>query len=252
MSRPPKRKMVPRAKASAKPVQSPIALVVVEDNPLLRTGLAALIQSQPGFTVLAAAADGDAGLEKVREAKPDVVLLDLGLADQDSLALTGRVRGEVPAAKVIIMGLLPAQEDVADYVEAGASGFIMKDASFDEFLSTIRAVAHGVEVLPEALTNSLFTQIVRRAALEPKTNVVGALRMTGSECEIISLIGEGRTNTEIAAQLDIGAAEVKSAVHNVMEKLVLLGQLDLGVLADAGDQGTMGDSVLPEASSSRP
>lgn len=231
MSRPPKPTPVPAVETSADAVPPPIALVVVDDNPLLREGLAAMIQSQPGFKVVAAA-DGNEGLEKVRHAKPDVVLLDLGLADQDSLALTARVRGEVPAAKVIVMGLLPALEDVAEYVQAGASGFIMKDASFDEFLATIRAVAHGVEVLPEALTNSLFTQIARTAAFAPKTSVVEALRMTTSERQIIALIGDGQTNTEIAAQLHMAVPAVTSAVHNVMEKLALLGRMDVAVLPD--------------------
>jgi DNA-binding NarL/FixJ family response regulator len=220
-----------------KTVPPPIALVVVDDNPLLRDGLTAMIQSEPGFKVVAAA-DGHDGLAKVCDAKPDVVLLDLGLADHDSLALTAKVHDAVPAAKVIVMGILPVLADVADYVQAGASGFIMKDASFDEFLATIRAVADGVEVLPEALTNSLFTQIARKAAVEPKTSVVDALRMTAGERRIITLIGDGLTNTEIATELQVDVPAVTSAVHNVMEKLALLGRLDVADLPDLDGQAT--------------
>ena len=146
--------------AEARP---PIALVLIDDNRLLREGMAAMIHTQPGFKVLAASADVDEALKKVREAKPDVVLLDFGLEDHDSLSLTATVHAEVPAARVIVMGLLPLQEDVADYVRAGASGFIMKDASFEDFFATIRAVAAGAEVLPQALTDSLFTQIALNA-----------------------------------------------------------------------------------------
>ena len=134
----------------------PISLVLIDDNRLLREGIAAMIRTQPGFKVLAASADVDEALAKAREAKPDVILLDFGLVDRDSLSLTATVHDEVPGARVIIMGLLPAQEDVATYVRAGASGFIMKDASFEDFFATIRAVARGAEVLPPALTTSLF------------------------------------------------------------------------------------------------
>ncbi len=111
-----------------------ISLVLIDDNRLLREGLAAMIHAQPGFKVLAASADVDEALKKVREAKPDVVLLDFGLEDHDSLSLTATVHGEVPSARVIVMGLLPLQEDVANYVRAGASGFIMKDAIVRGFL----------------------------------------------------------------------------------------------------------------------
>jgi DNA-binding NarL/FixJ family response regulator len=110
---------------SSPSVERPIALVLIDDNRLLREGLAAMIQTEPGFNVLAAAADLDEALRRVRAAKPDVILLDLGLADHDSLQMTATVRGEIPDAKVIVMGFLSVHEDVADYVRAGASGFIM-------------------------------------------------------------------------------------------------------------------------------
>ncbi|HEX4932223.1 MAG TPA: response regulator transcription factor, partial [Gemmatimonadaceae bacterium] len=129
--------------------------MLIDDNRLLREGIAAMIHTQPGFTVLAASADADEALRKVREAKPEIVLVDFGLEDHDSLGLTATVHSEVPEARVIVMGILPAQEDVADYVRAGASGFIMKDASFNEFFATIIAVAGGAQVLPQALTQSL-------------------------------------------------------------------------------------------------
>jgi DNA-binding NarL/FixJ family response regulator len=93
---------------------SPISLILIDDNRLMREGLAALIHNQPGFKVLAVSADVDEALRKVRAAKPDVVLLDFGLEDHDSLNLTATVHAEVPAARIIVMGLLTAQADVAD------------------------------------------------------------------------------------------------------------------------------------------
>ena len=102
-------------------MHSTISLVLIDDNRLLREGLASLIRDQPGFTILAASADIDEALQAVREAKPSVVLLDFSLENQDALRVTGTVHLEVPEAKVIVMGLLPAQEDIADFVTAGAA-----------------------------------------------------------------------------------------------------------------------------------
>ena len=211
----------------------PIALVLIDDNRLLREGLTTMIHAQPGFKVLAASADADEALKKVREAKPDVVLLDFGLEDHDSLSLTVTVRAEVPSARVIVMGLLPLQEDVADYVRAGASGFIMKDASFQDLFSTIRKVAAGEEVLPQALTNTLFAQIVRNTASVAKAKVIESVRLTARERQVIDLLGEGLSNKEISTRLGIAVHTVKSHVHNVLEKLALHSRLEVAAFSHA-------------------
>jgi len=210
-----------------------IALVLIDDNRLLREGIAAMIQGQPGFKVLAASADVDEALRKVRESKPDVVLLDFGLEDHDSLSLTATVHAEVPEAHVIVMGLLPLQEDVADFVRAGASGFIMKDASFEDFFATIRAVASGAQVLPRALTKSLFSQIANRAAGKSKARVLDSVRLTTRERQVIDLLGEGLSNKEIAQRLHIAVHTVKSHVHNVLEKLALHSRLEVAAFTHA-------------------
>ncbi|MEP6591612.1 MAG: response regulator transcription factor [Gemmatimonadota bacterium] len=204
-----------------------ISLVLIDDNRLLREGLTGLIREQPDFLVLAASADIEEVLEKVREAKPRVVLLDFSLEEGDSLRVTGTIHEEVPEAKIIVMGLLPLQDDVADFVTAGASGFIMKEASFEEFLSTIRTVAGGVDVLPTQLTGSLFLQIARDAVRKGKPRTLDGVRLTAREREVIDLIGEGCSNKEIATRLTIAIHTVKSHVHNVLEKLALHTRLEV-------------------------
>ena len=210
-----------------------ISLILIDDNRLLREGIAAMIRTQPGFKVLAASADVDEALAKAREARPDVVLLDFGLEARDSVSLTATVHDEVPGARVIIMGLLPVEEDVAMYVHAGASGFIMKDASFEDFFATIRAVAGGAEVLPQALTNSLFTQIARNAAGGNKARIMESVRLTNRERQVIALLGEGLSNKEIATRLHIAVHTVKSHVHNVLEKLALRSRLEVAAFSHA-------------------
>jgi DNA-binding NarL/FixJ family response regulator len=237
VKRPLKRKPS-KAPARAKaPTRRPISIVLIDDNRLLREGLAAMIHAQPGFEVLAASADVEEALAKVREARPDVVLLDFGLADHDSLTLATTVHAEVPTARVIVMGLLPLQEDVADYVRVGASGFIMLDASFEEFFETISAVADGAEVLPKALTNSLFSQIVRNAPTVSKVRVLESVRLTNREREVIALLGEGLSNKEIAVRLHVAVHTVKSHVHNVLEKLALNSRLEVAAFSHARGPG---------------
>jgi DNA-binding NarL/FixJ family response regulator len=218
-----------------------ISLVLIDDNRLLRDGIVAMVHRQPGLKVLAASADANEALDKVRRARPDIVLVDFGLEGHDSLSLTATVHGEVPQAKVIVMGLLSSQQDVARYVLAGASGFVMKDASFEEFFTTIRAVAAGAQVLPSQLTKSLFSQIARNAAVKDEARALEAVRLTSRERQVIDLLGEGLSNKEIASRLHIAVHTVKSHVHNVLEKLALHSRLEVAAFSHASG----GSKALP-------
>lgn len=222
-----KSKTKSRPGAAAGAVTRAITLVLIDDNRLMREGLASLIRAEKGFEVLAASSAVEEALATLRTSTPDVVLVDFGLEDHDSLTLTATIRAEVPRAKVVVMGLLPAQEDVAAYVRAGASGFIMKDASFEELFHTIRAVADGKEVLPPALTTSLFTHIARAATESGSARALEAVRLTSREREVVDLLGEGLSNKEIALRMQIATHTVKSHVHNVLEKLALHSRLEV-------------------------
>jgi DNA-binding NarL/FixJ family response regulator len=221
-------------------MSKPISIVLIEDNRMLREGLATLIREQPGFEVLAASANIIEALKKIREAKPRVVLVDFALHNHDSLRLTATLHREVPAARVIVMGLLPLHEDIGDFVGAGASGFVMKDASLDEFLGTIRLVASGAQVLPTQLTGSLFSQIAERAIKGGKSPVLEAVKLTQRERQVVDLIGEGLSNKEIAARLHVAIHTVKSHVHNVLEKLALHTRLEVAAFTR-----TSGSQPLP-------
>jgi DNA-binding NarL/FixJ family response regulator len=107
----------------------------------------------------------------------------------------------------------------------------MLDASFEEFFLTIRAVADGAEVLPQALTNSLFSQIVRNAPVVSKARLLESVRLTNREREVIALLGEGLSNKEIAARLNVAIHTVKSHVHNVLEKLALNSRLEVAAFS---------------------
>ena len=162
---------------------------------------------------------------------PQVILLDIGLRKGDSLRIAERVRVEFPDAKVIVMDLLPVHEDIAEFVNAGVSGFIMKDATLEDLVNTIRTVASGASVLPPAMISTLFSQIAREAVAKAPTRAFDAVRMTPRERPVINLIAEGMSNKEIAARLNIATHTVKSHVRNVMEKLMLHTRLQIAAYA---------------------
>jgi two-component system nitrate/nitrite response regulator NarL len=207
---------------------SKIRILLIEDNRLLREGIAAMLNSESDLEVVARSEDGDAVRQlKGMKKPPDVILLDLGLEKEDSLSLMTVLRAEVPEARIIAMDIFPEQHDIVEFVKAGGSGFILKNAPSNDYIKTIRAVAAGSKVLPPALTNSLFTQIIE-SALKTGTGIPSnSIQLTGREREVVALISEGLSNKDIAERLHIATFTVKSHIHNILEKLALSTRLQI-------------------------
>jgi DNA-binding NarL/FixJ family response regulator len=203
---------------------STITVAIIDDNRLVREALASLLGRLPDLQVVAAATASPAFLA---ETAPHVVLLDVGLGDEDSLHVAASIRSVAPAARVVVMDLIPVNGEIIEFVNAGVCGFVLKDATFDEFVATIRAVAAGEKVLPPRLTESLFSQIAQEVDTRGRDHVLEDVRMTRREREVIELIGEGLSNKEIAQRLNIATHTVKSHVRNVMEKLALHTRLQI-------------------------
>ncbi len=215
----------------AKPGSPSITIALIEDNRLVRESLTSLINQQPGLeVVLARASETPSTLVKIA---PQIVLLDIGLRQGDSLRIAAETRTQFPEARVIIMDLLPANEEIAEYVNAGVAGFILKDATLDDLVATIRSVAAGLSVLPTPMVNTLFSQIARDAVERDAPALLESVRMTPREREVVNLIAEGLSNKQIAARLHIAVHTVKSHVRNVMEKLTLHSRLQIAAYAHA-------------------
>jgi DNA-binding NarL/FixJ family response regulator len=204
-----------------------IRLLLIEDNRLLRDGILGIIKPYKDIIIIAASGDGKNTLVKIKQLKPNVVLLDLGLRSQNSLHVVEIVKKDFPEAKIIVMDLAPVQADILQYVKAGANGFILKDASLNDFLITIRTVANGSTVLPATLVDSLFSQIVDHAVREGKSKLTNSVRMTTREREVIGLLSEGMSNRVIGQKIHISTYTVKSHIHNIMEKLALHTRLEI-------------------------
>lgn len=219
-----------------------ISIVLIEDNRLVREGIAAMLNQTSEFRVVGAASSGE--LELLRSDPPQVILLDLGLWEDDSLRIAEVISKESPHSRIIVMDLLPAHEDIVEFVNAGVWGFIMKDATFDDLVGTIHSVVAGTKVLPPQMASSLFSQIAKEAVDAGESAAIESVRMTERERQVIDLIAEGLSNKEIAARLEIAPHTVKSHVRNIMEKLALHTRLQIAAYSFRQDTDrSMGESA---------
>jgi DNA-binding NarL/FixJ family response regulator len=166
----------------------------------------------------------------VLEAKPDVILLSSGRGDRDSVSLVASVKRVSPEARVIVTDLVPGQADICELVEAGVSGFVLKDATLDALVTTIRTVAGGAQVLPPSLVATLFARIA-----DPPE----AVKVTKREQEMLDLIAQGLSNKAIAQRLSIATNTVKGHVHHLLGKLALRTRFE--VAAHARHRGAWSD-----------
>jgi DNA-binding NarL/FixJ family response regulator len=208
-----------------------IRILLIEDNRILRKGITATINKQRDITVAAVRDGSDNVLSKALAVKPHVVLVGLGLGSQNNLDVLASVKKECPGIKIIGMGLAPTQTDIVDFVQAGAKGFILQNATLEDMMRTIRSVAGGEAVLPVPMTGAFFSQVTEHALSNGKKSVKKDIQMTQREKEIIALIVEGMSNKQIAERLNIASFTVKSHVHNILGKLSLHSRVQIANLA---------------------
>lgn len=210
-----------------------ITVAIIEDNRLVREGMTDMLNELPDVKVVLAGTNLEAGMLKKKN--PRVVLLDVGLQEKSSLRVAEACKKEMADVRVIVMDLLPVHEEIAEFVNAGVAGFILKDATFEDFVGTIRSVADGARVLPPRMTGSLFSQIAEEAVRRGSESALEAVRMTPREREVIALIAAGMSNKEIAKRLNVATDTVKSHVRNVMDKLALHTRLQIAAYAHHQD-----------------
>jgi DNA-binding NarL/FixJ family response regulator len=211
------------------PPTDPISVTVVDDNRVAREALVAMLAPLPDMSV---AASAFIDFTSFAETRAHVVLLDVGLRDQTTLRVVTTLMNSAPMARIILMDIIPMNEEIVEFVNAGVCGFVVKDATFDEFVATIRSVAVGHKVLPPPMADLLFSQITKRWDVgRPRGRARDGARMTPREHEVIELIGGGLSNKEIAERLSIATTTVKNHVRNIMEKLELHSRLQISVYA---------------------
>jgi len=212
-----------------------ISIGLIEDNRLVREGLTALLSKLPEVRVVASLSGDDTTM--LPDVKPQVVLLDIGLPHGHSLRLAKQIKQNWPDSRVILMDVLPVYEDLVEFVNVGVSGFVVKDATLEDLINTVRSVAQGAHVLPPQMATTLFARIATDAVARGRPEALDAVRMTPREREVINLIAEGLSNKEIASRLGIATDTVKSHVRNVMEKLMLHTRLQIAAFAHRESKG---------------
>jgi DNA-binding NarL/FixJ family response regulator len=199
----------PAASAAGQAGDAPIKLLIADDHPVVRDGLSAMFAREPGFEVLGEASDGAEALRLAQALKPDVILMDLRMPGMDGLtAITELARRHIPA-RVLVLTTYDTDSYVLPAIEAGATGYMLKDAPRAELLRAVRAAAQGQAVLSPAVTARLMSRV--------RTPGTGPLSQR--ELEVLELVAGGATNREAAARLFITEATVKTHLLNIYAKL---------------------------------
>jgi len=198
---------------------SPIRVVVADDHQVVRTGYAALLDSQPDFTVVGTACDGADAVRSCRALSPDVVLMDVRMPGMDGIEAT-RVLAGADGPRVIVLTTFDLDEYVYDALRAGASGFLLKDVTAEHLFDAVRVVAAGEALLAPTVTRRLIGEFARqRPQAAPPTAALATL--TPRETQVLRLVAEGLSNPEIAARLVVTEETVKTHVSRVLGKLGL-------------------------------
>jgi DNA-binding NarL/FixJ family response regulator len=199
-----------------------IALVVVDDQRIVREGFAALLATQPDFDVVGVAGDGEQAIQVCAEQRPDVVLMDVRMPVMDGIEATRRLTGP----KVLVLTTFDLDEYVYDALAAGASGFLLKDTPAERLFDAIRVIARGEALLAPSVTRRLIDAFARQ---RPRPARLDAL--TPREVDVLRLIAEGLSNAEIAARLFITDETVKTHVSRVLFKLDLRDRTQAVIVA---------------------
>jgi DNA-binding NarL/FixJ family response regulator len=188
------------------PDHHPIRVLVVDDHPLLRDGIKALLDEQDDMELVAEAANGREGIELFRMHNPDITLMDLNMPDKNGIEAIAAIRQAVPEARIIVLTTYSGDVQVLRAIEAGARAYLLKDLLHKELLETIRTVHAGKKTMSPALAAELAEH-------------VGDDSLTLKEIDVLRLIAGGHANKEIAARLSITEETVKSRVKNILSKL---------------------------------
>ena len=196
-------------------IGQPIRVLLVEDHELVRAGFTSLVQSLPGMEVVGGAANGRQAIALIRELTPDVVLMDITMPELNGLNAVGQIAAEFPLVRVIMLSMHDNEEYFRQALQAGAAGYLVKDADPAELELAIRSVARGGSYLSPAVSRHVVSEYVRGHAAEPG----GFDRLTPRQIEIVQLIAEGNTNAEIAQILGLSSKTIETHRSQLMARL---------------------------------
>lgn len=207
-----------------------IKVLIADDEELVRTGLRMILDAEPDIQVIGEAGNGVAALEEVERLNPDVVLMDVRMPELDGLEATRQMLGQATESpRVVVLTTFDLDDYVYEALQAGASGFLLKDAPAHQLVTAVRAAAEGNALLAPTVTRRLIREFVRRKP--PAGDMSRLQELTPRELEVLRMLARGLSNAEIAAEAFIGEATVKTHVARILMKLGLRDRVQAVVLA---------------------
>ena len=203
-----------------------IRVLIADDQPLVRQGIEALLALEVDITVVGQASDGNEAVQKILSLKPDVVLMDLRMPGLDGASATKRVKDLQPDIKVIVLTTFEDEQSIMSAMQAGASGYLLKDVSSEGLASAIRAVRQGYAQIGTSIIPKILQQIPNR-----KDDATVLDRFSTRELELVKLIASGRSNKEIASKLCLSEGTVKNYVSGILAELKLRDRTQIALWA---------------------
>ena len=201
-------------------------ILLADDHQIIREGLRSLIDHEPGMQVVAEARDGWEAVKKVRKTNPEVVIMDISMPGLNGIDAARMIKQEKPAVRIVALTVYTQRQFVIGAIEAGVSGFVLKECAFKELIRAIRAAEEGQVFLCPKITHNVVQDYLEKSANEAVTNGV-APALTLSERHVLQLIAEGHTTKSIASRLHISPKTVELRRRNIREKLNLQSTADL-------------------------
>jgi DNA-binding NarL/FixJ family response regulator len=206
-----------------------INVLLADDQELVRSGFRLILELEDGIEVVGEAADGREAVRLAKELQPDVVLMDVRMPELDGIEATRRLQHAGVEARVLVLTTFDLDEYVYDAIRAGASGFLLKDAPREQLVTAVRTVARGEALLAPAITQRLIERFVARPPAGEATPAIADL--STRELEVLRLLARGLSNAEIAAELFVGEATIKTHVAHILRKLDVRDRVQAVVFA---------------------
>jgi DNA-binding NarL/FixJ family response regulator len=206
-----------------------VRIVLADDQPLVRAGLRMVIADAPDLEIVGEAGTGTEAVRTVRELRPDVVVMDIRMPGMDGIEATRMITANAPAPRVLMLTTFDDDNNVYAALRAGASGFLVKDMALDDILTAIRVVAAGDALIAPSVTRRLIEEFANRPAAAASPQRLDGI--TEREREVLTLVGRGLSNSEIAAELFIGHATAKTHVARLLTKLDARDRVQLVIIA---------------------
>ncbi|MGD8398594.1 MAG: response regulator transcription factor [Anaerolineae bacterium] len=217
----------------------PIRVLVTEDHDIVRKGICALLMTEPGIEVVGEARDGREAIEAAARLCPDVILMDLVMPGVDGVEATRRILGTEPNARILVLTSFAGDDQVFPAIEAGALGYLLKDSSPAELVEAIQQVSRGESSLAPTIARKVLRELAQPAH---SSSVLGTL--TDREAQVLRLVAQGYTNREIAEQLEITEATVRTHVSSVLGKLKVSSRTQAALYALRRGFASLADIVL--------